>query len=216
MRKVSIENGKFMLNNKDYYQKLVLDQGYFPGGLLTAPSDEALKRDIELAKEMGFNGARQTPESRRYEDFLYWADKLGFLVWAEMANCSEYSEAAAGRMNAEWIEAVKRDYNHPSVVVWVPLNESWGISRVAYEKQQQHHSLSMYYLTKSLDTTRPVLSNEGWEHTISHICGIHNYRSSEELEQAYETLESALNTHLSSTADLCRRLRVQWCSYYDY
>ncbi|WP_172369990.1 glycoside hydrolase family 2 protein [Sporosarcina jiandibaonis] len=193
MRKVSIENGKFMLNNKDYYQKLVLDQGYFPGGLLTAPSDEALKRDIELAKEMGFNGARK---HQKIEDprFLYWADKLGFLVWAEMANCSEYSEAAAQRMNAEWIEAVKRDYNHPCVVVWVPLNESWGISRVAYEKQQQHHSLSMYYLTKSLDTTRPVLSNEGWEHTISDICGIHNYRSAEELEQAYETLESALTT----------------------
>jgi beta-galactosidase/beta-glucuronidase len=193
MRKVSIDNGVFKLNNKTYYQKLVLDQGYFPECLLTAPTDEDLKNDIVLAKEMGFNGARkhQKIEDPRY---LYWADKLGFLVWGEMANCSEYSEEAARRISAEWAEAVKRDYNHPSVVVWVPLNESWGISRVAYEKQQQHHSLAMYYLTKSLDPTRPVLSNEGWEHTISDICGIHNYRSAEEMVEAYKSVESAIST----------------------
>ncbi|AXI10510.1 glycoside hydrolase family 2 [Oceanobacillus sp. 143] len=193
MRKVSIENGKFMLNNKSYYQKLVLDQGYFPEGLLTAPSDEAHKQDILLAKEMGFNGARkhQKVEDPRY---LYWADQLGFLVWGEMANCSEYSENAVQRINAEWIEAVNRDYNHPSIVMWVPLNESWGISRVAYETQQQNHSLGMYYLTKSIDTTRPVLSNDGWEHTISDICGIHNYLSAEEMEKAYQSVETAIQT----------------------
>lgn len=193
MRKVSIEDGIFKLNNRSYYQKLVLDQGYFPEGLLTAPADEDLKNDIALAKEMGFNGARkhQKVEDPRY---LFWADKLGFLVWGEMANCSEYSEEAARRITSEWAEAVKRDYNHPSIVVWVPLNESWGISRVAYEKQQQDHSLAMYYFTKSLDQTRPVLSNEGWEHTISDICGIHNYRSAEEMEKAYQSVEMAITT----------------------
>jgi beta-galactosidase/beta-glucuronidase len=192
MRKVSTEGGKFRLNNRTYYQKLVLDQGYFPDGLLTAPSDEELKKDIILAKEMGFNGARkhQKVEDPRY---LYWADHLGFLVWGEMANCSEYSEEAARRLTKEWAEVVKRDYNHPSIVVWLPLNESWGISRVAHDQQQQHHSLAIYYLTKSLDTTRPVLSNDGWEHTISDICGIHNYQSDEKLTEAYETIESALS-----------------------
>ncbi|MDQ0428616.1 beta-galactosidase/beta-glucuronidase [Planomicrobium stackebrandtii] len=191
MRKVSIENGTFMLNNKPYYQKLVLDQGYFPGGLLTAESDDALKQDIVLAKEMGFNGARK---HQKVEDprFLYWADQLGYLVWGEMANCAEYSEEAVERISAEWIEAVKRDYSHPSLVVWVPLNESWGISRVAREKQQQHHSLAMYYLTKSLDPTRPVCSNEGWEHTVSDLCGIHNYQSPEKMAEAYRTVESAV------------------------
>lgn len=191
MRKVSIENGKFMLNNKPYYQKLVLDQGYFPGGLLTADSDDALKQDIVLAKEMGFNGARK---HQKVEDprFLYWADRLGYLVWGEMANCVEYSEEAVERISAEWIEAVKRDYSHPSLVVWVPLNESWGISRVAREKQQQYHSLSMYYLTKSLDPTRPVCSNDGWEHTISDLCGIHNYQSPEKMAKAYQTAESSI------------------------
>ncbi|WP_082235489.1 glycoside hydrolase family 2 protein [Halobacillus massiliensis] len=190
MRKVSIDNGEFRLNNKPYYQKLVLDQGYFPGALLTAPADEDLKQDIVLAKEMGFNGARkhQKVEDPRY---FYWADKLGFLVWGEMANTAEYSEDAVRRISAEWGEAVKRDYSHPSIVAWVPLNESWGISRVAQETQQQHHSLGMYYLTKSLDTTRPVLSNEGWEHTISDICGVHNYRSADIMANYFKDIESA-------------------------
>lgn len=193
MRKISIENGEFRLNNKRFYQKLVLDQGYFPDGLLTAPSDDDLKNDILLSKEMGFNGARkhQKIEDPRY---FYWADKLGFLVWGEMANASEFSEDAVRRMTNEWIEAVNRDYNHPSLVVWVPLNESWGISRIAHEKQQQHHSLAMYYLTKSLDQTRPVISNDGWEHTISDICGIHNYSSAKSMQKAYESVESAIST----------------------
>ncbi|MCL7746810.1 glycoside hydrolase family 2 protein [Halalkalibacter alkaliphilus] len=207
MRKVSIENGKFKLNNKPYFQKLVLDQGYFPGALLTAPTDDDLKKDIIVSKEMGFNGARkhQKVEDPRY---LYWADKLGFLVWGEMANCSEYSEEAVRRMVTEWVDVVKRDYNHPSLIVWVPLNESWGISRVAYEKQQQDHATSMYYLTKSIDTTRPVLSNEGWEHTISDICGIHNYNSAEHIKKSYETVESAINTEPAN--------RVIYAEGYEY
>lgn len=193
MRKVSIENGIFMLNNMPYYQKLVLDQGYFPEGLLTAPTDEDLKNDIVLAKEMGFNGARK---HQKVEDprFLYWADKLGYLVWGEMANASEYSEEAARRLATEWFEVVKRDYSHPSIIVWLPLNESWGISRVAFDKQQQAHATSMYWQTKSIDQTRPVLSNDGWEHTISDICGIHNYRTPEEMEKAYASVESAIST----------------------
>lgn len=192
MRKVEVLDGKFMLNNKAYYQKLVLDQGYFPKGLMTAPEDDDLKRDIELAKEMGFNGARK---HQKVEDpiFLYWADKLGFLVWGEMANAAEYDERYVERMNKEWIEVIERDYNHPSIVTWVPLNESWGISRVAHEKKQQDHSLSMYHLTKSLDNTRPVLSNEGWEHTQSDICGIHNYLDETDIRNHYQDVDSALS-----------------------
>ncbi|MGP4079120.1 glycoside hydrolase family 2 protein [Pseudalkalibacillus sp. R45] len=193
MRKVSIENGEVLLNNRPYYQKLVLDQGYFPSGLLTAPSDGDLKKDILLAKDMGFNGARK---HQKIEDPLYYyhADTLGFLVWGEMANAAEYSEQAAARLTREWIEAVERDYSHPSLIVWVPINESWGISRVERDPQQQSHSLAMYHLTKSLDTTRPVLSNEGWEHTRSDICGIHNYRLANEIKEAYATQESAIST----------------------
>jgi beta-galactosidase/beta-glucuronidase len=191
MRKVSIEKGKFMLNNRPYYQKLVLDQGYFPEGLLTAPSDEDLKKDIVLAKQMGFNGARkhQKIEDPRY---LYWADKLGFIVWGEMANCVGFSREAVEHLTKEWIEVVKRDFNHPSIVAWVPINESWGVSEIAVNQQQQHHSAAMYHLTKSIDPTRVVLSNDGWEHTISDLCTIHNYQSGKQLEKAYASIESAI------------------------
>lgn len=193
MRKVSVENGIFMLNNRPYYQKLVLDQGYFPEGLLTAPSDEALKNDIVLAKQMGFNGARK---HQKVEDprFMYWADQLGYLVWGEMANCVEFGPQAVERLTKEWIEIVNRDYNHPSIIAWVPINESWGVSRILLDQLQQHHSAAMYYLTKSLDATRVVMSNDGWEHTISDLCTIHNYESGEKMAKAYSDVETAIST----------------------
>jgi beta-galactosidase/beta-glucuronidase len=193
MRKVSVENGKFMLNNRPYYMKLVLDQGYFPDGLLTAPSDEALKNDIVLAKEMGFNGARK---HQKVEDprFLYWADKLGYLVWGETANCVEFASEAVERLTKEWIEIINRDYNHPSIVVWVPINESWGVSRIFLDKKEQHHATALYYLTKALDSTRLVISNDGWEHTVSDLCTIHNYQSGDKMREAYKTVESAVTT----------------------
>ncbi|MCM3117331.1 glycoside hydrolase family 2 [Neobacillus sp. MER 74] len=194
MRKVHIENGMVYLNNKPYYQKLVLDQGYWPEGLLTAPTDEALKRDIEIALEMGFNGCRK---HQKVEDprFLYWADKLGFLVWGECAAFPSYSEDAASRLTKEWIEIIERDYNHPSIVAWVPVNESWGVPFIKANKQQQHHSLAMYHLIHSLDTTRLVISNDGWELTETDICAIHNYNHGSSDEKAkYENFKESLLT----------------------
>lgn len=202
MRKVHTENGMFYLNNKPYYQKLVLDQGYWPEGLLTAPSDEAFKLDIELSKEMGFNGCRK---HQKVEDprFLYWADKLGFLVWGECAASASYSEEAAARLTNEWIEIINRDYNHPSIVTWVPINESWGIPYVNHDKQQQSHSLAMYYLIKSLDQSRLVISNDGWEMTVTDICAIHNYnhggakeiRKQEVFKESLLSKENILNSN---------------------
>ncbi|WP_204317747.1 glycoside hydrolase family 2 protein [Neobacillus sedimentimangrovi] len=194
MRKIHIENGMVYLNNKPYYQKLVLDQGYWPDGLLTAPTDEDLKKDIELALEMGFNGCRK---HQKVEDprFFYWADKLGFLVWGECPASPSYSEDAASRLTKEWIEIIERDYNHPSIVAWVPLNESWGVPFIKFNKQQQHHSLAMYHLIHSLDPTRLVISNDGWELTVTDICAIHNYNhgSSDEKEK-YEAFKESLAT----------------------
>jgi beta-galactosidase/beta-glucuronidase len=193
MRKVSIENGKLFLNNRSYYMKLVLDQGYFPEGNLTPPSDEAIKQDVELTKAMGFNGARkhQKIEDPRY---LYWCDRLGLLVWGEMANAYDYSEKYVKRMTSEWQEAVERDYNHPSIVVWVPLNESWGVPKIRSDVRQQHHALSMYYLTKSIDPTRPVVSNDGWELVKTDLFNIHDYEWRKEvLEERYSTAEGAVN-----------------------
>ncbi len=192
MRKFSIENGKIYLNNRPYFQRLVLDQGYFPDGILTAPSDEALRRDVELAKAMGFNGVRK---HQKTEDprFLYWCDKIGMLVWGEAANAYEYSEEYVRRFTKEWQEIVERDFNHPSIVTWVPLNESWGIPNVLIDKRQQQHGLAMYHLTKSLDETRLVVNNDGWEQTTTDLATIHDYESRQEvLEKRYSTTDSAL------------------------
>lgn len=194
MRKIHTENGMVYLNNKPYYQKLVLDQGYWKDGLLTAPSDADLKKDIELAKDMGFNGCRK---HQKVEDprFLYWADQLGFLVWGECAASASYSEDAVSRLTREWIEIIERDYNHPSIIAWVPLNESWGIPGVRVNKQEQHHSLAMYHLIHSLDTTRLVISNDGWEMTQSDICAVHNYNhGSKDETEKYEAFKESIST----------------------
>jgi beta-galactosidase/beta-glucuronidase len=192
MRKIDVQDGQIRLNNQPYYMRLVLDQGYHPDGLLTFPSDDALKQDAEMTKAMGFNGVRkhQKVEEPRY---LYWADHLGLLVWGEMANCYVYSALAVERITAEWQEAVERDYNHPCIVAWVPLNESWGVPNLKSDPRQAQHLLTLYHLTKSLDSTRPVISNDGWEHAKSDFCTIHDYTiDGEKLSQRYSRVENAL------------------------
>src|SRR5215210_4184820 len=191
MRKIEARDGKVFLNGRPLYQRLVLDQGYIPEGILTAPADEDLRKDIELAKEMGFNGARK---HQKVEDprWLFWADTLGFLVWGEMANAYQYSPGYVRRMTAEWQEAVMRDYNHPCIVAWVPMNESWGVPNLASDRSQTEHLLALYHLTRSLDPTRPVVSNDGWEHAITDLCNIHDYRDAEALAKSYTTPESAI------------------------
>lgn len=184
MRKVSIQNGQFLLNNRPYYQKLVLDQGYWPESLLTAPSDEALIRDIELTKAMGFNGVRkhQKVEDPRY---LYHADRMGLLVWGEIGAAYLYSEQYADRIYREWLDVLRRDYNHPCIVVWTPLNESWGVQEIETDPRQQAHSEAMVAITKSMDTTRLVVDNDGWEHTNGDLLTIHDYSPSGEMLRAH-------------------------------
>jgi beta-galactosidase/beta-glucuronidase len=191
MRKIEARGGKVLLNDRPYYQRLVLDQGYFPGGLLTAPTDEDLRKDIELAKEMGFNGARK---HQKIEDprWLFWADALGFLVWSEMANAYQYSPNYVRRITTEWQEALRRDHNHPCIVAWVPMNESWGVPDLATDPAQIDHLLSLYHLTCSLDNSRLVVSNDGWEHARTDLCTIHDYGSPETLSRRYATPESSV------------------------
>lgn len=174
MRKIHQENGMIFLNNRPYYLKLVLDQGYYPKSLLTAPSDEDLIKDIEISKAMGFNGARkhQKIEEERY---LYYADKMGFLVWGEMPSSATYDVTYHKQIINEWANVIERDYNHPSIIAWVPLNESWGVPQIQYDLSQQQYAMSLYNLTKSMDQTRLVVSNDGWEQVDTDICAIHNY-----------------------------------------
>ncbi|MDF2959434.1 MAG: glycoside hydrolase family 2 sugar binding protein [Paenibacillus sp.] len=194
MRKISVENGRVMLNNQAYYLRMVLDQGYFPDGNLTPPSDEAIRRDVELTKEMGFNGARK---HQKIEDprFHYWCDKLGLIMWGEAANAYQYSTEYTRRFTKEWQEAIDRDYNHPCIVAWVPLNESWGVWNIRTSVLEQQHALTMYHLTKSLDSSRLVVSNDGWEHMKTDLCTIHDYEPSQEvLEERYSTVDRAINS----------------------
>jgi beta-galactosidase/beta-glucuronidase len=192
MRKIEARDGRVFLNNRPYYQRLVLDQGYFPDGLLTAPTDDDLRRDIELAREMGFNGARK---HQKIEDprWLYWADTLGFLVWGEMANAYTYSPGYVRRITTEWQEAVRRDHNHPCIVAWVPMNESWGVPELDSDPRQVEHLLAMYHLTRSLDRSRLVVSNDGWEHALTDLCTIHDYGGADDLSSRYATPVSSVS-----------------------
>ncbi len=178
MRKIHIEHGKMYLNNRPYYHKLLLDQGYWEESLVTAPCDEEYKNDILKSKAMGFNGCRK---HEKVEDprFLYWADKLGFLVWEGMASFWTYTPEAAAAFTKEWLDIIHRDYNHPCIVVWGMLNESWGVPRIYSNKQQQDFANSLYHLAKGQDTTRLVISNDGWEMVASDICAIHSYQHGE-------------------------------------
>ncbi|WP_170296900.1 glycoside hydrolase family 2 protein [Pseudactinotalea terrae] len=189
VRSVGWRDGLFLLNGKPYYLRMVLEQGYWPTSHLAAPGPDALRREVELIKELGFNGARV---HQKIEDprFLYWCDRLGLLTWGEFPAAFAYSPTAVTRTATEWSEAVLRDSSHPCVVAWVPLNESWGVPNIATSTQQQSFATAMYHLTKALDPTRPVISNDGWEHTVSDIWAIHDYTpSGESIRRRYHTDE---------------------------
>jgi hypothetical protein len=165
----------------------VLDQGYWADTLLAAPNDAALRRDVELAKAMGFNGVRkhQKIECPRY---LYWADRLGLLVWEEMPSAYRFTRTAIRRTVQEWSEAIDRDYSHPCIIVWVPFNESWGVPELPSINQHRDAVQALYHLTKTLDATRPVIGNDGWESTATDIIGIHDYDcDAEHITQRYGT-----------------------------
>lgn len=138
----------FRLNDKPLFQALTLDQGYWPETGLTPPSPDSLRLDIELTKKMGFNGCRK---HQKVEDpvFLYWADRLGFLVWGEMANAYEFNEDYVERFSQEWVEAVKRDINHPSIVTWTPVNGMHEMSPMPISGLHRGSSLYKYQLTFS-------------------------------------------------------------------
>jgi beta-galactosidase/beta-glucuronidase len=183
LRSAHINRDRFMLNGRPYPLRLVLDQGYWPDTLLTAPSDDALRRDVELAKAMGFNGVRkhQKIEDPRY---LYWADRLGLLVWEEMPSAYRFSPTAIKRLVKEWGEVIDRDYSHPCIIVWVPFNESWGVPNLTSTQAHRNAVEALYHLTRTLDSTRPVIGNDGWEASATDILGIHDYDANPENLQA--------------------------------
>jgi beta-galactosidase/beta-glucuronidase len=174
LRSIAVQGDRFVLNGRPYQLRLVLDQGYWVDCGLTPPNDEALRRDVELAKAMGFNGVRkhQKIESPGY---LFWADTLGLLVWEEMPSAYRFTRSSIERLTREWMEVIERDSSHPCIVAWMPFNESWGVPDLPDSPAQRHYVQSLYHLTKTLDPTRPVIGNDGWESVATDIIGIHDY-----------------------------------------
>ncbi len=174
LRSITIQGDRFVLNGRPYPLQLVLDQGYFPESGITAPDDNALRHDVELAKAMGFNGVRkhQKIEDPRY---LYWADTLGLLVWEEMPSAYRFTRTSIERLTREWKDVIRRDISHPCIVAWVPFNESWGVPDLPESPAQRHYVQALYHLTKTLDPSRPVIGNDGWESVATDIVGIHDY-----------------------------------------
>ena len=176
LRDIELREGRVWLNGAPVYLTMVLDQGYWPESYLTAPSDDALREDVRWIKRFGFNGARK---HQKIEDprWLYWCDRLGLLVWEEMPNARDWSSQAEERLAAEWKRAIRRDYNHPCIISWVPVNESMGFPKLRRNHPGQYAFIErMVAMTRQLDPVRPVIDNDGWEHTdITDICAIHDY-----------------------------------------
>jgi hypothetical protein len=174
LRSIGAQGDKFVLNGRPYQLRMLLDQGYWPEGGLTAPDDDAFRRDVELAKALGYNGVRkhQKIENPRY---LYWADVLGLLVWEEMPSAYRFTRTSIERLTREWSAAIARDISHPCIIAWVPFNESWGVPDLPDSPAQRHYVQALYHLTKTLDPTRPVIGNDGWESVATDIVGIHDY-----------------------------------------
>jgi beta-galactosidase/beta-glucuronidase len=174
LRSFTVSGDRFLLNGRPYPLRLVLDQGYWDRTGMTPPNDATLRMDVILAKAMGFNGVRkhQKIEVPRY---LYWADRLGLLVWEEMPSAYRFTKDSVARLTQQWFEVLRRDVSHPCIMAWVPFNESWGVPNLPDSLPERNYVRALYYLTKTLDPSRPVIGNDGWESVATDIIGIHDY-----------------------------------------
>lgn len=200
MRDIQYDDGQVLLNGKPLYQKLILDQGYWQESNLTPPSESALEKDIDDMIAMGFNGCRK---HQKVEDerFLYHADVRGYIVWAEMPSSYVHAgdkevktfhatNASLNNFAREWMLAVYQQYNHACVLCWVPINESWGVDQILYDKAQQDFVNYLYDITADYDDMRPIITNDGWEHTISDYLTIHHYtQNGDNLYKYFNTVE---------------------------
>lgn len=174
LRDIHFDGMKFMLNGRSVFQRTVLDQGYYPDGIYTAPDEEAMIHDIEISMAAGFNGARL--HQKVFEPlFLYHCDRLGYLVWGEYGDWGiDYSNIAIlGKFVPEWLEILKRDYNHPALVGWIPFNENWNYD--GWKHGDPDIYKVVYHVTKSFDETRPVIDTSGGMHVITDIFDHHDY-----------------------------------------
>jgi beta-galactosidase/beta-glucuronidase len=208
LRSVGTSSRSLLLNDRPLRLRAVLSQNYWPESHLAAPSADALRREVELILALGFNAARvhQKAEDPR---FLYWADRLGLLVWGETASAYEFSPRAVRNQIREWTDIVLRDRSHPSIIAWVPLNESWGVQHIAHDPRQRSFSRAIADLTRALDGTRPVISNDGWEHTDSDLLTIHDYDGDPDALARRYSSEAEIDKLISGLGPAGRRLQLQ-------
>ena len=194
LRNVACSGTRFLLNGRPYFLRMVLAQNYWPQSHLAAPSPQALREEVEWVKELGFNGVRihQKIEDPR---FLYWCDRLGLVAWGEMPSAQVFDTETLAKLTREWLEVLERDASVPSLVTWVPLNESWGVPSLENDPAQRDAVRGLYHLTKAIDPTRPVIGNDGWEHLVSDIFGVHDYSAGGDLlRQRYGSAEALQHT----------------------
>jgi len=194
LRSLRASRDRLLLNGRPYFLRLVLAQNFWPESHLAAPDADALRREVQLVKDLGFNGVRlhQKVEDPR---FLEWCDRLGLLVWAEMPAAYEYSRQTVGRVTREWLEVLERDASHPCIIAWVPVNESWGVPALERSPAQQDFVRAMYHLTKSVDPERLVIGNDGWEQPVTDVLTVHDYTAKgQTLRDRYGTRASLAET----------------------
>lgn len=189
MRSVEVHAGRILINGSRCFERWILDQGYWPDTLLTPPDDEAIRRDIRLVKEMGFNGVRK---HQKIEDprFYYWADRMGLLVWGELPSAYLFNDRAIRAGSEAVFDFLERDYNHPCIITWVAANESWGIPNVRSDKSKQEYCRMLTSQLHALDPTRLVSANDGWEQiTQTDLCAIHDYSLAKGNCEAYDDMD---------------------------
>lgn len=189
MRKIEVRDGEVYLNNSPIYQRLVLDQGYWPDSLITPPSDEAIRSDLRYTLDFGYNGARkhQKMEDPRY---YYWADKMGVLVWGELPSPYRFADRTVANLADTLLGFIERDFNHPCIICWVPLNESWGVRSIYADAREQATARMLCQLTRAADGTRLCSSNDGWEQVEADICALHDYADDkDEFAKHFESRE---------------------------
>ncbi|MFL6128875.1 MAG: glycoside hydrolase family 2 protein [Mycobacteriales bacterium] len=194
LRDVSVSGGRLLLNGRPLFLRMVLAQNYWPQSHLAAPHPDALRREVELVKELGFNGVRvhQKVEDPR---FLHWCDVLGVAVWTELPSAYVFDEVGLTRLVREWTEVLARDAGSPAVIAWVPFNESWGLPQLPGDAAQRHAVRALYSVTKALDPSRPVIGNDGWEHVVSDILTVHDYsQSGQTLRERYGSYPAVQHT----------------------
>ncbi len=213
LREVGTTTHRMTINNRPAVLRSVLEQGYWPSSHLTPPSLEAMREEVQLILDLGFNSARihQKVEDPR---LLFWADKLGLTVWGESAAAYTFDSVAVKLLTGEWVDIVRQYEGHPSIIAWVPFNESWGVTHLADDEQQRAYTRGLSDLTRALDPTRPVVSNDGWEHTDSDLLTIHDYEwRGEVLADRYN--DAGLDEMLNTSGPAGRAIAVGVDQSYD-